>query len=236
MNYIWDLIVKAKNEDIDLKEIEFRLANSYSPYMELSNQEINFSEIESEIEINPYYRFLEIFKSLFLPNYNKYEELRNNILDIMIHFLTEIDIYQGMDKVEYHKKFIYEEIKNGYFGDIVKKGIENLDFKEKNILLRNIYKFYNTGNHIYHLKETIKQIFENSIVYVNNDNINEILIYISQFQTQENLIKLKLIKKLFLPLNFKVKAYWGKHFGIIGVIETMKIGEISVYRKGGKQK
>lgn len=231
MNYIWDVIVKAKNEDIDLKNINFKRASIYSPYMELSDEAINFDEIKNEVKINPYYRFSEIFKNLFPPDYNEEEELREVFLDIMIHFLSQIDIHQGLDRVEYYKKFIYREIKNGYFGQTIRKGIDYLDLKERNVLLDNIYKFYNTGDHIYYLKDTIKRIFQGSLSYVNKNNINEILVYLNRAKTKENLKKLEVIEELFLPMNFKMKIYWENHFGIIGIAETMKIGEISIYQR-----
>ena len=50
MNYIWDLLVKAKQEEKQLKKINFNLPTIYSPYMELSSKEINFTEIKEEIE------------------------------------------------------------------------------------------------------------------------------------------------------------------------------------------
>ncbi|TDX58975.1 iron-dependent peroxidase [Orenia marismortui] len=229
MDYIWDVLVKAKNEEIDLKEISFKLASSYSPYMELSNEELNFNEISGGIEINPYYRFSEIFKDLFNPNYSEYQELREVLLDIIVHFLGQIDLQQGMDKIEYHKSFIYDEIKTGYFGARVKEGIKFFNPYEINILLRNFYKFYLSGDYIYYLKDTTKKIFEGSILYLNQEGINEILAYINDYSNEENLMKLKVIEDLFLPINFKLTTYWENHFGVIDVEETMQVGKISIY-------
>ena len=65
MNYIWDIIIKARQLGIDETKIKFIAAKSYSPYMELSNENINFKDIEQEVELNPYYRFFEIFKYFF---------------------------------------------------------------------------------------------------------------------------------------------------------------------------
>lgn len=231
MNYIWDVIVKAKNKDIDLKNISFKLASSYSAYMELSTGTINFNKIEDEVEINPYYRFAEIFKDLFAPNYGRYEELRTVFLDIVIHFLSQVDIQQGLDKVEYRKKFIYREIKNGYFGEIVKEGMKYFSLQERNIFLQNIYKFYNTGNHIYYLKDSLKRIFGATIFYVSRGNENEVITYINRPKNRVNLRKLKVLKAMFLPVNFRMITYWQEHFGIIGVAETMEIGKISIFQR-----
>ena len=229
MDYIWDIIIKAKNEGMNLGDIKFKLASSYSPYMELSNIDLNFEAVENEVEINPYYRFFEIFKNLFLPDEDQYQELRETLLDIIIHFLGQTDLKQGMDRVEHHKSFIYREIKNGCFGENIKNGINLFSIEEKNILLQNIYQFYLTGNHIYYLKDTMKKIFKGSIIYLNQEFTNEILLYIKQSQTRENEKKLQVIKELFLPVNFDILVYWEYHFGILGVNRTMRIDKISIY-------
>ena len=63
MNYIWDIIIKARQLGIDETKIKFIAAKSYSPYMELSNENINFKDIEQEVELNPYYRFLKFLNT-----------------------------------------------------------------------------------------------------------------------------------------------------------------------------
>ncbi|OCL25312.1 iron-dependent peroxidase [Orenia metallireducens] len=229
MNYIWDVIVAAQNNGVNLKDIVFKCAEIYSPYMELSNENINFKEIEQEVELNPYYRFFDIFKYLFDQDYEENQELKEVLFDILIHFLAWIDTYQGMDKVEYHKKFIYQELENAYFGQEIKDGLKYFNIEERNILIENIYKFYISGDHLNYLKDSIERIFKNSLLYTNKELSNEVLLYINRSKTKENLQKLKVIQHLFLPINFDIIVYWKDHFGIIGVKETMKIDQIAIY-------
>ncbi|MFO7820363.1 MAG: hypothetical protein R6V17_09035 [Halanaerobacter sp.] len=233
MNYIWDLLVKAKQEEVPLEELSFKLPEIYSSYLELSPEMLNFEELEREIEVNPYYRFFSIFKDLFNPNYPHNQELREVLLDILLHFLGEIDLYQGMNKIEYHKLFIYRELLQGCFGPVVKRGITKFSRQEKNSLINNIYKFYQTGNQIFYFKKSIEKIFKSSIVYVNReesrDNKNEILLYLGALANKKNRQKLEVIESLFLPINFITITYWEYHFGIVGVDETMNIGASALY-------
>lgn len=229
MDYIWDVLIKAKNEGIDLEEVKFLFTKRFSPYMELSAKCLNFKDLDKSIEINPYYRFFAVFKNLFNVNYNKNEELKGVLFDILVHFLGDLDLNRGMDRVEYYKLFFYRELKDGSFGEEVKEDIVYFSINEKNILVRNLYKLYLTGDHIFYLKDTIKGIFKGSIVYLNKLDKNEVLVYIRQIDSIDNVKKLEVIKSLFLPINFKIKTYWKYHFGIIGVNETMKIDAIAVY-------
>ncbi len=229
MNYIWNVLVRAKQREVGLEEIEFKLPAIYSPYMELSPEEINFTEVPEEIDVNPYYRFYEIFKDLFNPNYLRHQELREVFLDLTLHFLGQIDMLQGMNKIDYYKQFIYQDIKDGQFGETVKEGIDQFSRREKNIVLENICKFYKVGKHIYHLRDTVKRVFQGSILYVVREEINEVLLYVAAPKTTANQQKLEVIKTLFLPLEFKIATYWEYHFGVIGVAPTMEIGKTAIY-------
>ncbi len=229
MNYTWDIIIRALNEEVDLKELTFLHAKKYSAYMELSLREINFNNLEKEIEINPYYRYDDIFRNLFNINYTEDKEYREKLLDITVHFLNQIDIWSGMHKEKFYKKFILKDIYSGFFGKRLQENIDLFKILEKNILVDNIYKLYKTGDALYFFKDSIKRIFKNSIIYANYDTTNEILIYLNYEKTEENYKKIEIIKELFLPLQFNIVIYWKYHFGVIEVKETMKIEEISIY-------
>ena len=45
----------------------------------------------------------------------------------------------------------------------------------------------------------------------------------------ENRMKIKLLTELFIPLDYKVRTMWENHVGVIGVEETLKIGEMIVF-------
>ncbi|MEJ6949908.1 iron-dependent peroxidase [Natronospora cellulosivora (SeqCode)] len=229
MDYLWDVLIKAKTNGVNSKKITFELGERFSPYMELSDTYINFNSINNKVDINPYYRFYDIFKDLFDPTYEENMELRQVLLDILIHFLTRLDLKRGMDKKEFYKLFIYREIRNGSFGKEVQKGIEFFSIKEKNILLENILKLYITNNHMFCLKNTIKKIYTNSVVYINKLDENEVLVYLINQDSQKNINIIKAIENIFLPINFNMKVYWRFHFGVIGLQETMKINSISIY-------
>ncbi|MCX7746234.1 MAG: iron-dependent peroxidase [Clostridia bacterium] len=229
MNYVWDLIIKAGQTGIPKKNIKFTVAESYSPYMELSHESINFSKIDQEVEINPYYRFYEIFKDMFNINHVDDVEFRNTLFDIAVHFLTEIDIRQGMSKKEYYIKFILKELGDGVLGPKVKESLEILNEEDKNILAENILRLFITGEMLYLLKDTVRRIFKKSKIYANYETMDELLFFIDYKRTEVNEAKFQLIKDIFLPIRFRTEVYWEDHFGIIGVEETMMVDSIALY-------
>jgi hypothetical protein len=232
MNYIWDVPIQAKHQQVDLSEVTFAFSEDSSPYMELSPKFLNQTELPTRIDVNPYFRLFSIFKSLFDANYAKYPELREVLFDILLHFLAQVDVNQGLEKVEFYKRFIHEDIKRGLLGQEVKQGFEHFTLAEKSILLDNIYKFYKLGKHLFFLRRTVKQIFRRVIFYTKCGRQNRVVLFINRPVSSRNRQKLKLIKELFLPLNFELDAYWQHHFGVVGVRKTMQIGNISVYWEG----
>lgn len=229
MNYIWDLLIQAEQEGLSKKDIFFKAASVYSPYMELSPIDLNIKKVEQKVEINPYYRFHLIFRDLFDANNDEALELRHTLLDIVVHLLAEIDLIQGMSKREYYIKFVLRDLEAGIFGEAVKKGIQLFDRKEKEIIAANILLLYETGEAVYLLKDTMRKIFKKSIIYANCEEKDELLFYIGQKENEKVRAKIELIKDLFLPVRFHTYIYWEYHFGIFEVEKTMKLDQIALY-------
>lgn len=229
MNYIWDLLIRAEDEGLSKKDIKFILAKTFSPYMELSPKFLNAHFVESVVEVNPYYRYHEIFKNLFHLENDEEEEFREVLFDIVIHFLAEIDRMQGMSKREFFIRFVLREIEAGVFGKSVQDKLQVFTKKEKEIFALNILRLYQTGDEIYLLKDTMKKLFKGCIIYLKSEEVDELLVYIGQKQSESNQLKVQLIQESFLPIGFQMEIYWNNHFGIIDIEETMKIDRIVLY-------
>ncbi|MFK4344081.1 MULTISPECIES: iron-dependent peroxidase [unclassified Paenibacillus] len=229
MNYVWDLLMRAREQELDVNSFRFVPAVSYSPYMELSLTELNTSELEQVVEINPYYRFYSIFRDLFPPDAEEYLELRESLFDIMIHFLAETDLYQGMNRREYHIRFVQRDIGNGIFGPKVRESFAQLNRDEQDAIAEGLLRLYETGEAVHLLKETMRRVFHRSIIYTNCEEKDELLIYIGQEETQLSRTKADLILDLFLPARFTIELYWTRHFGILEADPTMKIDAIALY-------
>lgn len=229
MNYIWDYVINAEREGIPQRELRFLMAGVYSAYMELSPKMLNLQKAEPEIEINPYYRFFEIFRDYFHPDNQEDVQLRNALFNMAIHFLADIDRRLGMTKTEYYIRFIFGDIKEGRLGAKVKQVIGELSLDEQDLVARNVYRLYRTGAMIDLLKDTIIKIFPRSIIYVNYEVKEEIILFLEYEPSTVNLLKLDAILEVFLPLRFRTEIYWDYHFGIIDNAEAMKVDSIALY-------
>ncbi|MHC1748115.1 MAG: hypothetical protein AB9856_06980 [Cellulosilyticaceae bacterium] len=231
MNYIWNVLLKAKEENVNPKNIIFKAVDSYSPYMELANEDLNISEIEGSgiMPVNPYYRFYPIFKDILNINVEESQETREVITDIVMHLLGQIDLRQGMNKQEYYKKFIEQDLLAGVLGIQVTKVYKSLDTIQKEVLLNGFLALYQTGASLALFKNILKSFFPNSILYVNQDNQKELLVYLGEKRTLARQEKIDLLTQSFLNINTTICLYWEYHFGILGVEETIQIEEMVLY-------
>ncbi|WP_176560073.1 iron-dependent peroxidase [Brevibacillus dissolubilis] len=231
MNYIWDLLIQARRSQIPLENIQFVPAKVYSPYMELSFEHLNSTTLEQYhvVEINPYYRFHEIFRDLFDVNFTEEEEMRHTLFDLLVHFLAEIDKMQGMNKREYYIQFVLRDIEAGIFGDRVKAHIHLFDQAQQEQIALHILRLYETGEAVYLFKETMRAIFHHPIIYANGADKDELLFYMGMEESEIARTQVAVIQEIFLPVTYRTQIYWNHHFGVMGVTETMRMEGIALY-------
>lgn len=228
MNYIWESFLIADKENINRNDITFVQAKVFSPYMELSLDELNITSLpeNKKIGVNSYYRFYEIFQDLININLEESKELREVTLDILMHFLGKIDLKMGLCKEEFKKQFILKDILDKVYGEDLSKMINSFDKKELDIFLGGIITLYKTGECIYLFNKIVRRIFVNSSIYYDKEKPKDIYVFLNIKQNAILEDKIKAIIDTFLPMNMNLLVFWDKHFGVIGVDSTMQMDEI----------
>ena len=225
MSYIWDIAIKLKKSGIDLSTISFIQPEIYSPYMEVSLENLNHIEDINikNIEVNALYRFENIFEPLLHLDFKGSKELQIVVFNIILNFLIQLDLKQGFCIREFSKFFISDEIDKGLFGDEVKENIKVLNIDEKDIVLDSIYNYYSTNVNINIFNVILKNIFKNIITYLDKEKEFGIFIYVGEKKTDIYQRKLNVLISLFLPIYFKPYICWDKHFPVLGLDRTMMI-------------
>lgn len=230
MNYLWEIMLGVKEQGIREEEVNFQIARKYSPYMELSEEFLNRTKLEKPyvVEINPYYRFWRIFQSMFHPDLEDYHSLRKGLFQLLMHQLAQNDLKMGMTREEYYKKLLEEAIKGQVYGQEAADAFALFDRKEKEILLEGMLTLYRVGESLTLFRHVMCALISDCIVYNSNDNPCEILIYIGKKKSEELERKNWFIINQFLGIRYHADLYYEYHFGIIGIEETMRVGEIAI--------
>lgn len=230
MNYLWEVFVKAEEQGIPKEHIQFLIAENYSAYMEISDVFLNQKEMDgkTQIEVNPYYRFYDIFKELCQPEMREFPNLKKSLINLIFHLLAKNDSLAGMTKAEYYKKLLYQDIRCGAFGKDAKESIRLFVREEREIILSGLLRQYQTGSSLDIFKDMIEELIPNNIVYHSNENFYEILVYVGVKKEKQIADKVEFLIKMFVDLPYQVDIYYEYHFGIMGVEQTMKIDEIAL--------
>lgn len=215
MEYLWQQYDKNNKYVI--------AQNLLSPYSEVQGI------VDGCIEVNPLFRFEKIFRSLFSNNNSVLDiNLKKEIENILIHYLTDLDFYYGMHKFVLEEEQIEKEIERVFYGEKIKNIYTNLSKKEQMIIL----SLLNYKNKIDNKKslfcEAVRKIFPKAIFYFYKEK-RKFLLYIAENDTEENIDKMLLIEDLFLDNICSLEVFWNKHFGIIGENNTMSINNIVIY-------
>lgn len=230
MNYLWECMLQIMQQEVPEKHVRFQIAKEYSPYMELSLPYLNQGSIEDDIviEVNPYYRFYDIFKNLYDPTLIDFKQLRESLTNLIFHSLSQNDLLSGMTRMEYLKKLLYQDIENCVYGEFYKNAISYFTRDERELILSGIIRQQQMGSSLDIFKNITTALISNIIIYHNNDKTHEILIFIGQKKTNELERKMAFLIRMFLKIHYKAELYYEYHFGIIGVEETMMIDEVSL--------
>lgn len=230
---IWNILYEAKKQGVERKNIKFKSSGIVSPYMELNFENLNFLSLEkekvNEIDINPYYRYFDIFMPLLDKENIKNNQLIEILFNAFSHLLGEVEMKKGITKEDYYLKFLEQEIKEFGFGKIFcKEFYELFTLEERKELLSLILYTYRSENLLEYFFIGLKVIFKNSISYVFKEE-KDIILYISNKKDNRNEKKLEILKKLFLPLGIETIVFWEYHFAVIDNDDTCIIDEISIF-------
>ena len=229
LNYIWEVILKAGEQGFPREKLRFTQAKTPSPYMEASFEELNRQYLDdAPVEINAYYRFSAIFDHV-LNGLVDYPEFRDCLYDILMHYVAEINIREGLCRSEYHGQFLRENVKAGRFGREFTEVFQTFEPSQARFVVESMVRLYELGPSVTLFRTVMRQIYPRSIIYLDSVERRELLIYIGKKETPGLRRQVEFLLSLFVPFDYIIHLFWDMHFGIVGVDETMELDEFVVY-------
>lgn len=227
MNYVWEALLKAREQGIAEEDLRFLPEGSPSPYMEVAFDDLNKDRIEElQIKVNPLYRFSNIFSGIFAPDIREYTDTRTLLLDAFLHHAAVTDLLSGMHRQEYYYWFMAEELQKGIFGEKAAEAFALFWPRQQRRIVVSLLGLYQAGHYKEIFISLIKALYENAIVYEGRDRAETMFLYIGRRETEEERKRVGLLIDTFLPINESVEVFFDKHFGIMDVEDTMILDRI----------
>lgn len=230
MNCVWEIVLKAQKSGYNLEELRFINSDSPSPYTESSFDFLNSDTVEeSEIEVNPLYRFVNELGEIFQPDVKGYEKIREMFLDAIMHYVAVWDLRSGGDKKELMALYILKEIEEGKFLKSIRRTLISLDFEESKRIIFCLLDLCKCKDYITIFRKALRELYPKANLYIHSGNLRKLTIFTGVDKTAVDIERMRMLKKLFLPISYEMDIFWKYHFGIIGVDESMKIGKMAMY-------
>ncbi|VYT64548.1 Uncharacterised protein [Roseburia intestinalis] len=227
MQYIWEVVLAAEKNGIREADLRYEVAEVRSPYLEVSFSDLNTQTVEQTVvEVNPFYRFFDIFSEILDINQKGYEKTREIFVDTVFHYLALTDLRMGMSKKDYYLKFLAEELESGQFGSKAKAAIQLFSSYEKKYIVLAIMDVISSRNYREIFKWLFQEIYQDSIIYKSMDCANELYIYVGSAETQEERKRVQFLLDTFLPIGVRTEVFYQEHFGILEIEETMILDKV----------
>lgn len=230
MNYAWEAVLQAEKHGRDRDSLLFTEASGPSPYIEVSVIDLNQeSPEEDRVEINPLYRFGDVLGQLFDRNTEGYEQLREVFFDVCMHYIVRLDLREGLSKEDFYCSLIIHDIEEGIYGQAAQYRFTLFSKEEKKIISRSYLQLLKTGNYPEEFRKVMLRLYPQVFIYENNETAYELLVYLGIEGSEEERERTAFLREMFLPLQQTVHWFYGHHFGIIGVDETMIMDEMMIF-------
>ena len=222
--------IESTKSGYNLEDLRFINSENPSPYTESTFDFLNADMIENSIvEVNPLYRFANELGEVFLPDVKGYEKVREIFLDVIMHYIAVWDLRSGTDKKELRAMYILKEIEEGRFLKSIRKTLFSLDFEKSKRIVFCLLDLYECKDYITIFRKALRELYPKANLYIHSENLRKFTIFTGVDKTKEDMERMEMLKKLFLPISYETDVFWKYHFGIIGVDESMKIGKTAIY-------
>jgi len=230
VNLAWEVILRAMEQGIDPNDLRFYPDFGGSPYRETVFVDVNLTEITSpQVGMNLLYRFAHIFGPTFDVNEDRYCQLREMLIDVFYHYQSQLDLRAGLTKSEYYIRAVLRDLLAGAYGKKAADAIEAFSNTEAKKVLHGMLTLFQSGSSMELFRQVVRGVYPRAIVYRNSGIYRELLIYLPQQKNDIDEQKLDFLISMFLDINYTVYTFWGHHFGIIDLEETLAFDEMVIF-------
>lgn len=223
MEEVWTRIIE------DQTKIRYQQAEHFSPYCESVADSIKqLFDGTTQITMNTFYRFDDIFLPLFECD-DISENVREWLLDCMMHLLTRLELRSGVDARECATRIQWAQIESGSYGKRLKYLFERFPREKRYIATWFMVQQERNRESVTMFAKALIGILQDGVLYKDEENPKELLLYIGREEDESVLNEIEFSKEAFLPFEYQLRVFWKSSFGIIGDDRCMQLGNIEIY-------
>ena len=226
MNFIWDILIRAKECGVDEHTLFFAQGKACSPWYEQSFTCLNETEImDGIIEINSLYRFADIFQDLIHgigdSPYGAY------LFDVAIHILADRETLTGLSICDFYVQRLIFDLQRGAFGQTTAEAFHSTSIKDKRKFASLVLTQYKVGSSLLLFRQVITIFYPEAILYQVRLQPEILLLYLGSSSAERR--QVTILQELFVPIQYQLRTFGTHHFGVLGVDATLFTDTIEIY-------
>lgn len=223
MEDIWNRIIENP------ATVRYKQADFFSPYCESVVGSIkHLDDGNDEIIMNTFYRYDEIFLSLF-ERTDMNDKIRDWLLDCMMHLLTRLELRNGVNGQEYQLRTKWQEIENGVYGRKMQENFKSFSEDKRYLASWFLVQQERNGESVTLFSKALISILQDGVIYKSEENPKELILYMGKEDNTQNDKEIEFAKEAYLPFDYQVRVFWNHSFGIVENDRCMQIGNIEIY-------
>jgi hypothetical protein len=218
---------EALKKNVDFYKLNFVKSNFGSPYLELDIPCINEIDFNKKISINLIVRFVEVLKQL-----DKFDEnFQDDFIDLFMLYQSFFDLNSGITYKHYIGNLLIDYVKSGKFGLKAKELFDKYYDIDKN-LLREISILIAENLQNEKVKSTLYKaifcLFNTAKIYEIENRKNSFIIVCNEPKNESSILKVEIIKELFMPIEAKYIFVYDNLVPILGNNESTIINKMAI--------
>ena len=133
----------------------------------------------------------------------------------------------GLSKRDFYVQKLRCDLLAGEFGGPAAQAVQALSDDRQRGVASLLLMQYETGSSLLMFCKAMTYFYPDAMLYQLKAHPEQLLLYLGLAGADRQTVQL--LEDLFLPLQYQVRIFWTKHFGVWDVDETLVLDEIEIY-------
>ena len=152
---------------------------------------------------------------------------KRQLFDAAVHILAAQETLSGLSKRDFYVQMLKRELEGGGFSALIAQALQLLSEEQKRGVASLLLAQYETGSSLLVFRQALTALYPQAMLYQLKPHPEQLLLYLGLANADRRIVQM--LEDLFLPLQYQVRIFWTKHFGVWDVDATLVFDEIEIY-------
>lgn len=149
------------------------------------------------------------------------------LFDAAVHVLAAQETMMGLSKRDFYVQKLRRDLLAGEFCGSVAQTVQAFSDDRQRGVASLLLMQYETGSSLLMYRKALTYFYPDAMLYQLKAHPEQLLLYLGLTDADRQTVQM--LEDLFLPLQYQVRIFWTKHFGVWDVEASLVMDEIEIY-------